>query len=158
MNPFEMQKKMYEEWEKNLGKYLESTMRQPEFMKLVGRNLEATLDLQGAVKGHLQKALKTLAIPTEAELEGLYRTVNQLETKVLDLEEALEDLRDRAAVKPAPKAQAKPAAEAAPEVPAEPASKVSAKPAAKPAARPAAKTPAKSAARTRTTRSRKATR
>lgn len=97
MNPFEMQKKMYEEWEKNLGKYLESTMRQPEFMKLVGRNLEATLDLQGAVKGHLQKALKTLAIPTEAELEGLYRTVNQLETKVLDLEEALEDLRDQAA-------------------------------------------------------------
>lgn len=97
MNPFEMQKQMYEQWEKNLGKYIEETMRQPEFMKLVGRNLEATLDLQATIKKNLRSTLKTLSIPTEQDLEGLYRSVNDLESRSLDIEEAVEDLRDELA-------------------------------------------------------------
>jgi hypothetical protein len=96
MNPFEVQKKMFEEWERNLASYLDKTMRQPEFMQLVGRNLELAMTLQGAVKGHVQKALKALAVPTEEELAGLYRTVNDLESRMLDLEEELEDLKEAA--------------------------------------------------------------
>ena len=74
MNPFEMQKQMFQEWEKNLGKYLEATMRQPEFMKIVGKNLEATMDFQGAVKKQLQKALRAGGIPTDAQLAEMIAT------------------------------------------------------------------------------------
>lgn len=136
MNPFEIQKKMFEEWERNLASYLEKTMRQPEFMQLVGRNLEMATTLQGAVKGHVQKALKALSVPTEEELTGLYRTVNDLETRMLDLEEQLEDL--------APPRAAAPAAAPAPQVKRAASKQANRKAGRKPAAakKPAARKPA----------------
>lgn len=98
-NPIEFQKKMFEEWEKSLGKYLEDTMRQPEFMKMVGKNLSTSMDFQGALKKNLQKWLKTWDVPTHDELAGLYKTVNSLESRVLDLEDINEDLREELAKK-----------------------------------------------------------
>jgi hypothetical protein len=107
VNLLEMNKKLFEEWEKNLGRYLEETMRQPEFMKLVGKNLESTLDLQTAVKTQVRKTLRSLSIPTDAELSSLYETVNNLESRLLDMEESLEDLGAAAPAKEMPAAAKK---------------------------------------------------
>lgn len=153
MNPFEQQKKLFEQWEKNLAQYLESTMRQPEFMKLVGKNLEATLDVQGAVKRQVKQTLKALSIPTDEDLGGLYRTVNDLETKVLDLQEEVEDLQDElkkaregtVAAPPARKALKRTARKAAKKAVKRTAKKAAKKTARKTAAKTARKTAKKAA-------------
>jgi len=91
-DPFEMQKKMMSEWEKNLGKYIEKTMRQPEFMKLVAANMSSTLDLQAAIKKQTQSLLKNLSLATEDDLARLFETMNAVESRVLDIEERLDSM------------------------------------------------------------------
>lgn len=101
-NPFEMPKAMFAEFEKGLGAYLEKTMRDPAFMKLVSKNMVASLDVQALVKKNMAQVLETMDVPTNATLAGLYQTVHNLETRLLDLEEKVEDLEAQAARAVAP--------------------------------------------------------
>jgi uncharacterized protein YukE len=94
-NPFDVQKQMMQEFEKNLAQYLDKTMRDPEFMKLVARAMEANLDMRGLLKQNLAPALKALDVPTGDSLAEFFRTVHDLESRLLDLEEVVEDLGDR---------------------------------------------------------------
>lgn len=93
-NPFDMQKTMFAEFEKGLGQYLEKTMRDPAFMKVVSQSMAAQLDVRGQVKEQLESILKGLDVPTQSTLEGLYQTVHNLETRLLDLEETVEEQAD----------------------------------------------------------------
>ena len=108
-NPFDIQKQVFGDFEKNIGEYLQKTMREPAFMKIVAQNMSASLDVRGLIKEQLEKVLKGLDIPTNTTMEGLYKTVHDLETRLLDLEEQVEDLSDdlKKAVKRAEKAEAK---------------------------------------------------
>ncbi|MBI4871561.1 MAG: hypothetical protein HY814_08335 [Candidatus Riflebacteria bacterium] len=90
-NPLEMYKQTMAEFEKGLGDYLQKTMREPAFMQLVARNMEGSLDLRGIVRAQIEKAAKSLSIPTEDSMTGLYQTVHNLETRLLDLEEKLDE-------------------------------------------------------------------
>ena len=145
-NPFDMQKQMFAEFEKNLGEYVQKTMREPTFMKLVAKNMATNLDVRTVVKKQLEKMLHSLDVPTQESMANLYRTVHDLETRMLDLEEKIEDLEDELAVlkkkKPAAVKEAKPKA-VAKKAPAKkaPAKKAKAKKSAKKA--PAKKTAAK---------------
>jgi outer membrane biosynthesis protein TonB len=66
-------------------------MREPAFMQLVARQMEGSLDLRGLVRSQFEKAAKSLNIPTEDSMSGLYQTVHNLETRLLDLEEKLDE-------------------------------------------------------------------
>lgn len=110
-DPFEYQKKMVQEWEKNLAKYMDKTMRDPGFMQLMSRNLGTSLDVQKVVKDQMQKGLAGLSIPTSEDLKKIYTVLNRMETLLLDLEERVQDIEARTA----PEVQAAPApAKAAP--------------------------------------------
>lgn len=91
-NPFDMQKKMYEAWEKNFSGYLDKFMREPAFMKAMAKNMETTMDIHQMVKKQVRMVLKGLSIPTEESLSGLYKTVHNVETRLLDLEEKFDEL------------------------------------------------------------------
>lgn len=94
-DPFSMQKQMFDQMEKSLGEYLEKVMREPDFMKVMSRNMSSALDVQSLVKDQVGKVLKSYHIPTEDSLESLYQSVHNMETRVLDLEELVEDLQDK---------------------------------------------------------------
>lgn len=94
-DPFSMQKQMFDQMEKSLGEYLEKVMREPDFMKVMSRNMSSALDVQSLVKDQVGKVLKSYHIPTEDSLESLYQSVHNMETRVLDLEELVEDLQDQ---------------------------------------------------------------
>lgn len=94
-DPFEYQKKMVQEWEKNLAKYMDKTMRDPGFMQLVSRNMGASLDVQKMVKDQMQKGMASLSIPTSEDLKKIYTTLNRVESLLLDLEERMSDLEAR---------------------------------------------------------------
>jgi polyhydroxyalkanoate synthesis regulator phasin len=93
VNPFEYQKRLMEQFEKNLASYFEKLMREPSTMQVVTRNLAVSLDLAAAIKKQVHDFLEALAIPTEKDMARLYETVNRLESRVLDLEDELGRLR-----------------------------------------------------------------
>ena len=161
-NPLDMYKQTMAEFEKGLGDYLQKTMREPAFMQLVARNMEGSLDLRGIVRAQIEKAAKSLSIPTEDSMTGLYQTVHNLETRLLDLEEKLDEFFEiigsltpggvPAAKPAAPAVAVKPALAPKKAVPAKKPAPVSAKappakavPAKKPAPVPAKAAPAKKA-------------
>jgi BMFP domain-containing protein YqiC len=94
-DPFEYQKKMVQEWEKNLAKYMDKTMRDPGFMQLVSRNLGTSLDVQKVVKDQMQKGLAGLSIPTSEDLKKVFTVLNRVESLLLDLEERVTDLEGK---------------------------------------------------------------
>ncbi|MCO4783224.1 MAG: hypothetical protein KC646_12940 [Candidatus Cloacimonetes bacterium] len=93
-DPFSMQKKMFDEWEKSTAEYVDKVMRDPSFMKTISQNMGSTLDMQDAIKEQTNKVLKSMNVPTEDSLDGLYKTVHNLETRMLDFEEKIDDLSD----------------------------------------------------------------
>lgn len=93
-NPFEFQRQMFVEFEKSMGEYLQKTMRDPEFMKLMARGMDGALDYRGVMKTQIEATLKTLQLPTEESQEKLYATIHGMETRLLNLEEEVQDLRD----------------------------------------------------------------
>lgn len=93
-DPFSMQKKMFDEWEKSTAEYVDKVMRDPSFMKTISQNMGTTLDMQDAIKQQTNKVLESMNVPTEDSLDGLYKTVHNLETRMLDFEEKIDDLSD----------------------------------------------------------------
>ncbi len=113
LNPFETQKKLFDAWEKNLATSMDRMMRKPEYMSLVSQQLGSTLKLRGMLREPVDATLKSLGLPNQDELQNLYKTVNDLESRMLDLEERLEDSEDaRSAM--AARMEAPPAPSAAP--------------------------------------------
>ena len=92
-NPFDFQKQMFVEFEKTMGEYLQKTMRDPEFMKLMARGMEGAMDYRSALKSQVEATLKTLNVPTEESQEKLFQTLHGMETRILDLEEEVQELR-----------------------------------------------------------------
>lgn len=103
MNPLEFQmemsKKMFSEWEKNMGEYFDKTLRDQGFLKLVSQSLSQSMDFQGEIQKQMGTVLKAFSIPTEESLQGLYKSVNNLERRMLDLEEKIENLEETLAQK-----------------------------------------------------------
>ncbi len=91
-NPFDMSRQMMKEFEQGFSEYMEKTMRDPYFMKMVAKNMNASLDYQSMLKKHIATVLKTLGMPDEDSMSSLYQTVHNLETRLLDMEEQFEDL------------------------------------------------------------------
>ena len=91
-NPFDMSRQMMKEFEQGFSEYMEKTMRNPYFMKMVAKNMNASLDFQSMLKKHIATVLKTLGMPDEDSMSRLYQTVHNLETRLLDMEEQFDDL------------------------------------------------------------------
>ncbi len=91
-NPFDMQRQMMKEFEQGFSEYMEKTMRDPFFMKMVAQNMNTSMDFQGMIKKQIATVLKTLGMPDEDSMARLYQTVHNLETRLLDMEEQFEDL------------------------------------------------------------------
>ncbi len=91
-NPFDMQRQMMKEFEQGFSEYVEKTIRDPFFMKMVAQNMNTSMDFQGMIKKQIATVLKTLGMPDEDSMTRLYQTVHNLETRLLDMEEQFEDL------------------------------------------------------------------
>lgn len=92
-NPFDLQRQMLAEYEKAMGELLEKTMRDPAFMRLVAQSMGSALDMQALTRTQIEAVLESLQLPTPEMVEKLYDTIHRLESRVLDLEEQVEDLQ-----------------------------------------------------------------
>jgi hypothetical protein len=96
-DPFELNKKLFEQWEKTVGEFLEKRMRDPAFMDVMGKSMALSLDVKRALDARMTDWLKSMSVPTKDDLEGLWRKLNELETRLVDLEHKVDEIASRSA-------------------------------------------------------------
>ena len=94
ITPIELQKKMYENFERNMGKAIEKTLRDETYLKMVSQCWQIGFNWLELTRKCTKPFLDTLDVPTNSSLEKMYKSVHDLEMRLLDLEEKVdEDIR-----------------------------------------------------------------
>lgn len=97
MNPWELWKKGFEAWEKTTAEYLEVVLKNPAVLGPAGSLLTAAMKTKSASDRAVASWWGALGLPTKRDQERALHKLNTLESRLLDLEERLEDgLRDGA--------------------------------------------------------------
>jgi hypothetical protein len=89
-------KKGFDAWEGATAQYLEHWLRSPLVLGPAGAMLTALFKTRAAGDQALEAWWSALGLPTRRDQERSLHALNQLQSRILDLEEALEDLRARA--------------------------------------------------------------
>ena len=90
---WEQWKKGFDAWEAATAKYLESVMKSPLVLTPAGAMLSAAMKARSARQRALADFWGDLGLPTKRDQERALHKLNQLESKILDLEEKLADLQ-----------------------------------------------------------------
>ncbi len=94
---WDLWKKSFDAWEDTTARLLESWMRSPFILEPSGAVLSATMRLKAASDQAASAFWASLGLPTKRDQERTLHAINQLETRLLDLEERLESARAAAA-------------------------------------------------------------
>jgi hypothetical protein len=87
---WDLWKKGFDAWEDTTARLLESWMRSPLLLEPSGAVLSATMRLKAASDQAAAAFWGALGLPTKRDQERTLHALNQLETRLLDLEERLE--------------------------------------------------------------------
>lgn len=90
--------KLYATWEKQTAAYFEKVLRNPGFLELSGNLMGAALRSKIVVDQFLMATWKSLLLPTKRDQERTLHLLNELHSRVNDLEDELTDqaaARDR---------------------------------------------------------------
>jgi hypothetical protein len=91
MNPWELWKKGFEAWEKTTAEYLEVVLKSPAVLGPAGSLLTAAMKTKSASDRAVASLWGALGLPTKRDQERALHKLNTLESRLLDLEERLED-------------------------------------------------------------------
>lgn len=89
---WEMWKKGFTMWEQATAQYLETVMRSPTVLAPAGSMLTAAMKTKVATDRAVAAWWGAMGLPTKRDQERSLHKLNQLESRLLDLEERLEDL------------------------------------------------------------------
>ncbi|MBX3129707.1 MAG: hypothetical protein KF718_23530 [Polyangiaceae bacterium] len=92
MNPWELYKKYFNAWEGATATYLEHWLKSPLVLEPAGAWLSATMKLKAQADQATASFWGNIGLPTKRDQERALHKLNQLESKLLDLEEKLADL------------------------------------------------------------------
>lgn len=97
MNAWEFWKKGFDAWESTTAQYLEQWLKSPLALTPAGAALTATMKARAAAERAMTTWWGALGLPTKRDQERTLHALNQLQSRLLDLEERLADAqRDRA--------------------------------------------------------------
>jgi hypothetical protein len=96
-NPWETWKKGFGAWESATAAYLEKVMENPAVLGPAGALLTAFMRSKAAGDRALASWWGGLGLPTKRDQERTLHKLNQLESRLCDLEERLEELGERPA-------------------------------------------------------------
>ena len=88
---WETWKKGFDAWEASTAKYAEELLRSPAVLWPAGKMLTASLKTRAAMNDATAKWWGTMGLPTKRDQERTLHALNQLQSRILDLEERLED-------------------------------------------------------------------
>ena len=91
MNGFDAFKQSFDAWEKSTSQFLETWLKSPAVLEPAGLALSAMMK----TKAHSEKMMalwwSAMGLPTKKDQERALHAINELESRLLDLEERLED-------------------------------------------------------------------
>lgn len=90
---WDMWKKGFERWENTTAQYLETVMKNPAVIGPMGAMLTAAMKSKSMTDSAATKFWGSLGLPTKRDQERTLHALNQLQSRLLDLEEKLNDQR-----------------------------------------------------------------
>ena len=91
MNPWDMWKKGFEAWEKTTAEYLKVVLKNPAVLGPAGSLLTAAMKTKAASDRAVASWWGAIGLPTKRDQERALHKLNTLESRLMDLEEQLED-------------------------------------------------------------------
>jgi len=91
---WDMFKKAFDTWERLTADYLEKVMQNPVVLGPAGTLLTFTMRTKAATDRATAAMWASLGLPTKRDQERTLHALNQLESRLIDLEEQLEDLSE----------------------------------------------------------------
>lgn len=88
-------KQYFNAWESTTAKYLEVWLKSPVVLEPAGAWLSAVMKTKAAADKNVATAWGALGLPTKRDQERTLHALNQLQSRLLDLEEKLDDLRSK---------------------------------------------------------------
>jgi hypothetical protein len=88
-------KKGFDAWENATAKYLEQVMKSPLFLGPSGMMLGTAMKAKAAYDKALNQWVASMGFATKHDQERALHTLNQLESRLLDIEERLEIALDK---------------------------------------------------------------
>lgn len=89
MNPWDMYKKAFNAWENATAQYMEQVLKSPLLLEPAGMWLSAMMKAKKKSDELAADWWGGLGLPTKRDQERTLHKLNQLESKLLDLEERL---------------------------------------------------------------------
>jgi hypothetical protein len=89
--PWEMWKKGFNAWEGATAQLFEQWLQSPLVLSPMGAMLTATMKAKAASDKAMASTWGALGLPTKRDQERTLHALNQLQSRLLDLEEKLED-------------------------------------------------------------------
>jgi hypothetical protein len=90
-------KKMFYAWENATAQYLEVWMKSPVVLEPMGAWLSTAMKTKAASDRAVAKAWGAMGLPTKRDQERTLHALNQIQSRLIDLEEQLAASRDELA-------------------------------------------------------------
>ncbi len=88
-------KKGFDAWESATAKYFEAWMRSPLVLGPAGFWLTAAMKAKTASDKAMAMSWGALGLPTKRDQERILHSLNQIQSRLIDLEEKLEDIEEK---------------------------------------------------------------
>ena len=86
-------KKGFDSWETATAKYMESIMKSPLVLEPAGATLTAAMKAKTARDKAVAQVWAALGLPTRRDQERILHLLNRLESRLIDIEDAMADER-----------------------------------------------------------------
>ena len=91
---WKMWKKGFDTWENTTAKYMEEVLKNEAILGPGGKLLTASMKSRRAMDDAAARWWGTMGLPTKRDQERTLHALNQLQSRLLDLEEELHTLRE----------------------------------------------------------------
>ena len=91
---WETWKKGFDAWESRTAAFLEVAMKSPLVLEPMGQLLSATMKVKAAQDKAVAQAWAAMGLPTRRDQERTLHALNQVQSRLIDLEERLQELKN----------------------------------------------------------------
>jgi len=89
---WETWKKGFDTWEQKTAEMMESMLKSPAVLQPMGNMLTASMKMKTATDKAIANWWEMMGLPTRRDQERTLHALNQLQSRLIDLEEKLADL------------------------------------------------------------------
>ncbi|MFT3708393.1 MAG: poly(R)-hydroxyalkanoic acid synthase subunit PhaE [Archangium sp.] len=88
-------KKGFDTWEQKTAEMFENVLKSPAVLQPMGSMLTATMKMKAATEKATAQWWGAMGLPTKREQEKTLHTLNQINSRLIDLEERLAELQSK---------------------------------------------------------------